>query len=124
MEAPESDLRGRSLNREVNDRIRALTRQYAFHVAGDLPMTVFCECGREDCMTPVDMTLAEYEAVREGPDRWVVSSAHIGGDADSILARRNGYALVHHTPDRLPTEAEAPRKESTSPSTATEFSSH
>ena len=34
---------------------------------------------------------------------------------DSILARRNGYALIDQPPDRLSTEALAPRKESTIP---------
>ena len=124
MKSPESELPGRRLSREVNERISVLNRQFALDASGDLPVIVFCECGREDCMTPVEMTLSEYEAVRKGSDRWVVSSAHIGDAADSILARRNGYALVRDAPDRLSTEAEAPRKESSSPPTATEFSRH
>ena len=44
-------------------------------------------------MAPIEMTLAEYQAVRAGPTRWVISSAHIDTSADSIIARRNGYAL-------------------------------
>jgi hypothetical protein len=66
-------------------------------------------------MTPVEMTLSEYETVGTGVGRWVVSSAHIDALGDSILARRNDYALIDHPPDRVSTEALAPRKESTSP---------
>lgn len=81
-------------------------------------MMVVCECGREECMTLVETRLSEYEAVRAGPARWVVVSAHIDQLTDSILARRNGYALIHQASSRLSTEAPAPRKESTSPPTA------
>jgi hypothetical protein len=45
--------------------------------------------GSSECMTQlVEMNLSEYEAVRAGPGRWVVVSAHIDVLADSILARR------------------------------------
>jgi hypothetical protein len=83
---------------------------------------VFCECGIDGCMTPIEMTVPEYEATREAPGRWVVSSEHVPS-VDSMLDHRNGYALIRDVPARLSTEAEAPRKESTSPPTATELSS-
>lgn len=114
--------RHRTLLREVNERIFALTHEFAPSPDGDdLPIMVFCECGIDGCMTPIEMTVPEYEAVREAPGRWVVSSEHVAS-ADSMLDHRNGYALIRDVPDRLSTEAEAPRKESTSPSTVTESS--
>ena len=72
-------------------------------------------------MAPIDMTLAEYQAVRAGPTRWVISSAQIDTSADSIIARRNGYALIQHAPDRLSPKAPSPRKEPTSPLTTNLF---
>ena len=66
----------------------------------------------------MEMTISEYAAVREGSDLWVVSSAHVDEQADSLLAHRNGYALMRDLSERLSTEAFAPRKESTSPPTA------
>jgi hypothetical protein len=72
-------------------------------------------------MAPIEMTLAEYQAVRAGPTRWVISSAHIDTSADSIIARRNGYALIQHAPDRLSPKAPSPRKEPTSPLTTNLF---
>ena len=80
-------------------------------------MTVFCECRSEECMTPIEMTLAEYRAVRAGAPRWVISSAHIDTPRDSIVARRNGYALIEQRSDRLSRKAPSPRKEPTSPLT-------
>lgn len=116
------ELRSRRLHREVNERVAELTKQFARAPASDPPLIVFCECGREDCMSQLaQMRLSEYEAVRESPGRWIVWSGHIDELADSILARRNGYALIHHDLGRLSTEALAPRKESTSPPTADSF---
>lgn len=111
-------MRSRRLRREVNERIVELTKRFALDRATDPPMTLICECGRDDCMTYVEMRLPEYEAAQRAvPERWLVLSAHINPSADSILARQNGYALIHHSAGRLSTEAQAPRKESTSPAT-------
>jgi hypothetical protein len=117
----EVELRNRRFHREVNERIVELTRAFARDPACDPTMRVFCECGRDGCMTLLDMTLSEYLAVGAGPSRWVVSSGHIDSAADSTLARRDGFALVQNPSDRPSTEALAPGKESTSPSTAESY---
>jgi hypothetical protein len=99
------------LRRDVNERVVELTKKFARDAENDPALIVFCECAREDCLTRLaEMKLSEYEAVRAGPGRWVVASAHIDELADSILARRNGYALIHHDSGRLSTEAPVPRK--------------
>jgi hypothetical protein len=115
MTAEERELQNRSLRREVNERIAGLIE--GFHRAEESVMTVFCECGSDECMARIETTLAEYQAVRAGPMRWVVSSTHIDTYADSIIAHRNGYALIEHAPDRLSPKAPPPRKEPTSPLT-------
>jgi hypothetical protein len=116
MTAQERELQSRSLRREVNERIAELIE--AFHSETEVPvMTVFCECGSEGCMAPIEMTLTEYQAVRAAPTRWVISSSHIDTSAVSIVARRNGYALIDRRSERLSREAPSPRKEPTSPLT-------
>jgi hypothetical protein len=116
MTAEERELRSRGVRREVNERIAELIK--GFRTKAEEPvMTVFCECGSDECMARIETTLAEYQAVRAGPMRWVVSSAHIDTTADSIIARRNGYALIEHASDRLSPKAPPPRKEPTSPPT-------
>ena len=122
MTAEERERQSRTLRREVNERIAELIE--GFHTKAEEPvMTVFCECGSDECMARIETTLAEYRAVRAGPMRWVVSSAHIDTSADSIIARRNGYALIEHASDRLSPEAPSPRKEPTSTSPLTTNSS-
>lgn len=117
MTAQERELQSRSLRREINERIAGLIEGFHDSEPGDPAMTVFCECASDECMTPVETTLGEYQAVRAGPMRWVISSAHIDTSADSIIARRNGYALIEHPPDLLSRTAPPPRKEPTSPLT-------
>jgi hypothetical protein len=102
----------------VNERIAELTAELASNSSSDVAMMVFCECGTEGCVRPMEMTVSEYAAVRDGPDLWVVSSAHVDEQRESLLAQRNGYALIKD-PERLLTEAFVPRKESTWPPTAT-----
>jgi hypothetical protein len=116
MTARERELQSRILRREVNERIAELIEVFD-DKAEESVMTVFCECGSEECMTPIEMTLAEYRTVRAGATRWVISSAHIDTPANSIIARRNGYALIEQRSDRLSREAPSPRKEPTSPLT-------
>ena len=114
MTALERELQSRSLRREVNERIAGLAEKFHDGTGGDPTMSVFCECGSEECMAPIETTLAEYQAVRAGPARWVISSAHIDKTTDSVIARRNGYALIEHASDRLSRKAPPPRKEPTS----------
>ncbi len=117
MRAHERELQNRILRREVNERIAGLMEGFHDAATGELPITVFCECGSETCMAPIETTLAEYRAVRAGPSRWVVSGAHIDAALDSIIARRNGYALIDRAPEAPPGQAPPSRKEPTSPLT-------
>jgi hypothetical protein len=109
MSALEGHLRSRRLHREVNERIAALSESFALDGV-DPPVQMVCECGSKACMATVDMNLSEYHAVRQGPGRWVVSSEHLDRLDGSVLARRNGYALIR--------EVSTSRKEPTSPPTA------
>jgi hypothetical protein len=113
----ERELQSRSLRREVNERIAGLIEGFHDGTAGDPAMTVFCEFRSEECMARIETTLTEYQVVRAGPTRWLISSAHIDATADSVIARRNGYALIEHASDRLSRKAPPPRKEPTSPLT-------
>ena len=111
--APERELQGRWLRRDVNDRVAELARHFAVRAGSDAPLRLLCECGRDECMTYIEASMSEYEATQHaGPDRWIVLTAHADTRADAILARRNGYALVQRVSGR-PSEAPVPRKEST-----------
>src|SRR6185437_1318518 len=66
--------RNEALFREVNERIREITAGQA------VPLDEFvifqCECGRLDCQEQAHLSLAEYEAVRAEPNRFIVLQGH------------------------------------------------
>jgi hypothetical protein len=70
-------------------------------------------------MTAEERELQSRSLRREVNERIaeLIDGAHIDTTADSIIARRNGYALIEHAPDRLSLKAPPPRKEPTSPVT-------
>ncbi len=80
-----------SILRAVNDRIRDVS---ATTTAAAEAIGFLCECGDVDCLGVIDVTIAEYEAVRSLPNRFVVLAGHELPDADEVVARDNGYLIV------------------------------
>ncbi len=77
-----------ALFRDVNEKIKGLTEAQASDWA-----SVLCECRNPDCTRMIDITLAEYEAVRARGERF----AMIGGHEDPAIERivdRNERFLV------------------------------
>jgi hypothetical protein len=71
--------RHRTLLREVNERIFALTQELAPGADGDdLPIMVFCECGIDGCMPPIEMTVPEIN----GPSPVVTETRAEGSSPD------------------------------------------
>ena len=106
--APLSDERiahNETVSRSVNEAIEAgrSTRD------GRSPF--ICECGQLGCNAVVEMTLAEYEAVRAYPRRFVLVPGH-DAHFDEVIADVGGYEVVvkHGAPGRL-AEATDPRAE-------------
>ena len=110
--------RKRSLYRELNERIVELYKELALDSYPNAPIGVVCECGLAGCMRPIEIPFSEFEAIRAGPTRWVVSTAHIDELAGSIIARRDGYAFLQHAPVRHPGHDFDFGKEAPSPRTA------
>src|SRR5262249_33659860 len=65
--------RRRTLYRQLNTQQAALCREFALDPERELSIKVVCECGLADCLTPIEMPLSEFEAVRAVPGWWVVS---------------------------------------------------
>ena len=79
-----------ALFREVNERIEDLSRTF-----GNGQFTDFiCECGNADCAARLQLTVAEYEAVREKPTRFVVVSDHVVPDIERVVAKHDRYTVV------------------------------
>jgi hypothetical protein len=75
--------------REVNSRIREVA-------AGWTPTDVaefVCECLRPDCVHPLRLMIAEYDAVRADPARRLVVPGHEEAD-EHVVAAGEGYVVV------------------------------
>ena len=53
-----------------------------------------CECSRMDCGEAVEVTLAEYEHVRDDPRRFVVLPGHETVEIESVVSRASGHVIV------------------------------
>jgi hypothetical protein len=77
--------------REVNDRIGEMT------VNAALPRADWvCECADTDCSEPLDMSLDEYQAVRQHGARFVVACdpKHVFPDVEQVIERTDRYWVV------------------------------
>jgi hypothetical protein len=53
-----------------------------------------CECARVSCNAAVEMTVAEYEAVRADSRRFLVCDGHQIDGLDVVVERHPGYIVV------------------------------
>lgn len=81
--------RRQSLFRDVNENIAELT--------GLLSETGYnlyiCECSRVDCAEGLELSVAEYEAVRRARTRFVVAPGHQREESERVV-EDNGRFLV------------------------------
>ena len=75
------------LFREVNERIRELAP-----ASGESEF--LCECGDAECVEPVSMSLAQYEAVRKEGARFFVRPGHEVPDVEDVIERTEGFTIV------------------------------
>ena len=93
--ADESDqvraAQNQSLFREVNERIEGLNEGFGVI----LPMGEWvCECADEGCVERMDLTVEEYEAIRQHPNRFPVLPRHEQLDVEWVVERHERYVVV------------------------------
>jgi hypothetical protein len=85
--------RNQSLFREINERIEDLNDAFS-----DLTQTGewVCECANETCIERVEMSAAEYEAIRAQPRCFFVAPGdeHVWPDVETVVDRRARYWTV------------------------------
>ena len=91
--------------REVNTRIEELGETFAVHENG--AFRIVCECGNDDCTAPIDLTLDEYETVRENPIWFLIVPGHDKPEVERVIEARAGYDVV----EKLPGEPSAVAQE-------------
>jgi hypothetical protein len=80
-----------SLFRDINERIEQLNE--AFETV--LPLSEWvCECADTGCVEHVEMSLAEYEALRAESNRFAVVAGHEKRDVERVVSRAERYIVV------------------------------
>ena len=75
-------------------------------------MTFLCECAAVDCEDTIELTLAEYEAVRADPAHFALSLGHESDINERIHQTFGRYEIVEKTGDsRAVAEAGDPRRQ-------------
>ena len=72
--------------REVNERIRDVTRE--------TPAEYLCECAYATCIETIPMNVAEYENVRSVPTHFAVLPGHEVPDVEDVVARNEAFLVV------------------------------
>jgi hypothetical protein len=79
-----------ALFREVNERIREVHSELAASERADF----LCECGRDDCTTPISLTAAEYEEVRSDATHFAVAPGHEVIDLEHVIRRTERFSVI------------------------------
>jgi hypothetical protein len=86
-------LRRQLLFREVNEQIEHLAKR----ADGDGTVDLLCECGDGGCSAQLSIPVRAYDSLRSHPTRFLVKAGHERPDADDVVERRDGYAVVEKT---------------------------
>jgi hypothetical protein len=97
--------RNEALFREVNERIEETSTELAeADATAAVPearvrqhqerLVLVCECGMEQCVEQIEATVAEYEAVRANPRRFLVVPGHEHTDTARVIERNSGFFVV------------------------------
>jgi hypothetical protein len=80
--------------RKVNEQIKPANAATAWF--GPPMPDWLCECANDDCMTAVQMSVAEYEAVRANSTHFFVapSTEHLAPGLERIVERHDRYWVV------------------------------
>jgi hypothetical protein len=89
--------RNETLFREVNERVVEIAEGFAGDPDGAL-LDFVCECGRADCAQRIQLTRAEYEAVRAEPTTFAVASGHVIDEIELAVLVKERYTVVEKRP--------------------------
>jgi hypothetical protein len=98
----------RGLLREVNDRIAEVGAGFE---RAELPFV--CECGSQDCIRAIDLSLREYESVRLHARRFAIVPDHENPTVEIVVQETGRFAVVETfvgEASRIPEETD-PRKQ-------------
>ena len=86
--------RNESLYRQVNEQIAELSEHQR---QANLP--VLCECGHLSCSRTIEVSAAEYAAVRADPTHFILLPGHEMPEFERVVAEGTGYVVVEKIGD-------------------------
>jgi hypothetical protein len=84
--------RNEALFRAVNERVAEVSQHQAAY--GGEFVDFLCECGDDECVEAVALTLDEYETLRSVATRFALSPGHEALDVETVVARNERFFLV------------------------------
>ena len=78
--------------RRVNERLKELAESLRF--VDPSPPEFVCECGRETCVEPIELTLSEYERVRARATWFVLKPGHENPTRERVVERTDRFLIV------------------------------
>ena len=82
----------RGLLRELNERIAEVGAGFGFERGGR--MRFVCECGSDECVQAIELTLAEYEAVRAHARRFAIAPDHENPMVEMVTGQTSRFAVA------------------------------
>lgn len=84
--------RNEALFREVNEAVARLEERLGASDGEVLP--IICECALSDCVTRLEITLADYANVRENAHHFIVARGHEQPDVEHVVREAGDYVVV------------------------------
>jgi hypothetical protein len=100
--------RNQILFREVNERVRETAAPL---LTAREEAEFLCECGDDACVETIRLDLAEYEAVRSSPHRFVMVPGHENGLAEATVQANGRFVVVERSAFRGEAALHDPRRQ-------------
>jgi hypothetical protein len=78
--------------REVNERITGLARLFKW--GEPEPLDLVCECRDATCMQRIEITRAEYKALRAVDTQFALYPGHADPEIERVISSHKGYEVV------------------------------
>jgi hypothetical protein len=98
-----------ALFRQINERIEEKTEEIAFGPDAEL-WEFLCECGAENCVEHVQLSMAEYESVRADPTHFVLLPGHELPEAEVVQRENERFTVVEKIVEETELEQTDPRR--------------
>lgn len=87
-------MHARDLLRASNERLDEIEYSIDLAETADTRHQYACECDDLGCLRRLELTRAEYRAVRTKPLRFVVAPGHFDGAVDRLVESTDSFAVV------------------------------